>query len=422
MKLKTTLLMLLATSNCLAQEFSFDLTGNRRVPEGCTAITETTIYSDSLGYGYDLQPAPGKKSTAPYFFSVKVPDGNYHVTVTLGSKKRAANTCVRGESRRLFIENVTTRKGELKEYTFTINKRNTIINEKERVKIKPREKTKLNWDDKLTLEFNGDAPACARIEIKRVEDVPTIFLCGNSTVVDQDNEPWASWGQMIPRFFTDKVCFANYAESGESSNTFISGNRLKKALSQMKAGDYIFVEFGHNDEKQKRPGCGAWGHFIYSLKIYIDEARARGAYPVLVTPTQRRNFKDGKLVDTHGEFPEAVKFLAEKTHTPVIDLQQMTTVLYETLGVEDSKKALVHYPAGTWPGQTKAFADNTHFNPYGAYQIAKCVIEGIKKAQLPLTEHLREDYPGYDPAHPDSFESFKWNNSPFTEIEKPDGN
>lgn len=422
MKVKTALLMLMTALCGQAQEFSFDLTGNRRVAEGCTAITETSVYNDETGYGYDLQPAPTKKSTAPYFFSVKVPDGNYRVTVTLGSKSREASTSVRGESRRLFVENIVTKKGEFKEFTFTINKRNTVIDEKEKVKIKPREKNKLNWDDKLTLEFNGDAPACARIDIERVEDVPTIFLCGNSTVVDQDNEPWASWGQMIPRFFTDKVCFANYAESGESSNTFISAGRLKKALSQMKEGDYIFMEFGHNDEKQKKPGSGAWGHFIYNLKIYIDEARARGAHPVLVTPTQRRNFKDGKLVDTHGEFPEAVKFLAEKTGTPVIDLQQMTTILYETLGVEDSKKALVHYPAGTWPGQDKEFADNTHFNPYGAYQIAKCVIEGLKELNHPLVQYLRDDYPGYNPAKPDSFDSFKWNNSPFTEIEKPDGN
>lgn len=422
MKNKTIFALMLAATSLHAQEYHFDLSGNRKVADGYTAITETSIYTDSIGYGYDLQPAPTKKSNAPYFFSVKVPDGNYHVTVTLGSKKKAGNTSVRGESRRLFIENQPTKKGEFKEYTFTINKRTPIINEKERVRIKPREKSKLNWDDKLTLEFNGEAPACSKIVIKRVEDVPTIFLCGNSTVVDQDNEPWASWGQMIPRFFTDQVCFANYAESGESSNTFIAANRLKKALSQMKAGDYIFVEFGHNDEKQKKPGCGAWGHFIYNLKIYIDEARARGAHPVLVTPTQRRRFENGKLVDTHGEFPAAVKFLAEKTGTPLIDLQQMTTVLYEALGVEDSKKALVHYPAGTWPGQTKDFADNTHFNPYGAYQIAKCVIEGIKKANLPLTQFLREDYPGYDPAHPDALDAFHWNNSPFTEIEKPDGN
>ena len=100
----------------------------------------------------------------------------------------------------------------------------------------------------------------------------------------------------------------------------------------------------------------------------------------------------------------------------------MTTILYETLGVEDSKKALVHYPAGTWPGQEKDFADNTHFNPYGAYQIAKCVIEGLKKINHPLIQYLQEDYSSYNPATPDPFDSFIWNNSPFTEVEKPDGN
>ena len=422
MKIKILFWMLLVSVLCQAQEFHYDLTGNQRTPKGYTAVNADCVYSNEKGYGYDLQPAPTAKSTHPYFFSVKLPDGNYHVTVTLGSKTRAANTCVRGESRRLFLENISTKKGELKTFSFTINKRTPLINGNERVKIKQREKGKLNWDEKLTLEFNGEAPACAQIDIRRVDDIPTIFLCGNSTVVDQDNEPWASWGQMIPRFFTDKVCFANHAESGESSNTFISANRLKKVLSQMKAGDYILMEFGHNDEKQKNPGSGAWGHFIYSLKIYIDEARARGAHPILVTPTQRRNFKDGKLIDTHGEFPEAVKFLGEKTHTPVIDLQQMTTILYETLGVEGSKKALVHYPAGTWPGQEKDFADNTHFNPYGAYQIAKCVIEGLKKIDHPLVQYLREDYSSYNPATPDPFDSFIWSNSPFTETEKPDGN
>lgn len=416
---------LLATAffNGHAQEFRFDLSGNRKVLDGYTAINSQSVYNDSIGYGYDLQSAPEKGSKDPFFFSVKVPDGNYRVSITLGNKKQAGVTTVRGESRRLFAESIATKRGETKVITFTINKRNTIINEKERVRIKPREKSKLNWDDKLTLEFNGTAPTCSTIVIERVEDVPTIFLCGNSTVVDQDNEPWASWGQMIPRFFTDKVCFANYAESGESSNTFIAAGRLKKALSQMKAGDYIFMEFGHNDEKQKKPGSGAFYHFMTALKTYIDEARLRGAIPVLVTPTQRRNFDaDGKLVDTHGDFPKAVKFLAQREKVAIIDLQQMTTVLYETLGVEDSKKALVHYPAGTWPGQTKDFKDNTHFNPYGAYQIAKCVIEGIKTAKLDLAQYLREDYSPYSPAKPDDVNSFHWDNSPFTELEKPDGN
>ena len=120
---------------------------------------------------------------------------------------------------------------------FTINKRNTIINDAERVKIKKREETKLNWDNDLSFEFAGKDAAVKSIEIEQIDNVPTIFLCGNSTVVDQDNEPWASWGQMIPRFFNENVCFANYAESGESSNTFIAGKRLDKIATQIKPGE-----------------------------------------------------------------------------------------------------------------------------------------------------------------------------------------
>ena len=263
----------------------------------------------------------------------------------------------------------------------------------------------MNWDDKLTLEFNGDAPQLSELIIEKVNNVPTVFLCGNSTVVDQDNEPWASWGQMIPRFFNDSICFANYAESGESANTFIGAGRLKKALTQMKPGDYIFMEFGHNDQKQKGPGKGAYYSFMTSLKTFIDEARARGAYPVLVTPTQRRSFdENGKIRDTHEDYPEAMRWLAAKENVPLIDLNEMTRTLYEAMGVEPSKKAFVHYPAGTYPGQNRVLADNTHFNPYGAYQISKCIIEGIKKAGLPIANYLRSDYSGYSILPPADFD------------------
>lgn len=198
-------------------------------------LADAPRYSEETGYGYDLAPTPEKGSKAPFFFSVRVPDGNYKVTVRLGSKKQAGVTTVRGESRRLFVDNLPTRKGQFTEETFIINKRNPRISDKESVRIKPREKTKLNWDDKLTLEFNGDAPVCQSISIEPADpSVITVFLCGNSTVVDQDNEPWASWGQMIPHFFGTDVCIANYAESGESANTFIGAKRLAKALSQIK--------------------------------------------------------------------------------------------------------------------------------------------------------------------------------------------
>lgn len=414
---------LLVALGAEAQSFKFDFTTGKKVKEGYTKITPADRYSDEKGYGYDLIASPEEKSTAPFFFSVSVPDGNYLVTAVVGNKRMAGITTVRGESRRLFFENIETKKGELKPCTFVINKRNTHISDKEDVRIKPRERHKLNWDDKLTLEFNGDAPQLCELVIERVENVPTIFLCGDSTVVDQDNEPWASWGQMITRFFDAGVSFANYAESGECANTFIAAGRLKKALSQMKEGDYIFMEFSHNDQKQRGPGKGAFYSFMTSLKIFIDEAHARGAHPVLVTPTQRRSFDEkGKIRDTHADFPDAIRWLAAKENIPLIDLHQMTRTFYEAMGVEPSKKAFVHYPAGSYPGQNRPMADNTHFNPYGAYQIAKCIIEGMKKIDLPILEHLREGYTAYDPAHPDKVEDFKWNDSPFTEIEKPDGN
>lgn len=390
---------------------------------GATQITPADTFSLEKGYGYDFLACPQRDAQQPFFFSVQVPDGNYKVTVTYGSKRKAANTCLRAESRRLLMQNANTKKGELKQFSCIVNKRNTTIEGDEKVRIKDREMPKLNWDDKLTIEVNGDAPSVDRIQIDRVEDVPTLFLCGNSTVVDQDFEPWASWGQMIPSFFDDGICFANYAESGESANTFIAAGRLKKILHEMKAGDYVFVEFGHNDQKQKGPGKGAYYSFATSLKTFIDEVRLRKGNIVFCTPTQRRNFdENAKIVETHENYPEAMQWVAARENVPVIDLHQMTRVLFETMGVEGSKRALVHYPAGTYPGQTSALADNTHFNTYGAYQVAKCVVEGMRLLNLPIISHLRKDYVSYSPAAPDDFDTFYWNNSPFIEMVKPDGN
>ncbi len=413
----------LIAGNAAAQTYEFDFSGKKKTAEGVIRITPDSIFPCTGGYGYDLLPAPEKKSDSPFFFSVNVPDGNYLVTVTLGSRQKAGLTTVRAESRRLFLENIPTKKGELTTYQFTVNKRNTVIEGKEKVRIKPREQGKLNWDDKLTFEFNGDTPCLHSIKIEKADGVPTVFLAGNSTVVDQDNEPWASWGQMITRFFDQRICFANYAESGERADTFIKAGRLKKALSQMKKGDYMFIEFGHNDQKLKGPGKGAYYFFATQLKTFVDEVRAKGGIPVFVTPTQRRSFDaNGKIQETHEDYPDAMRWVARRENVPVIELHDMTRTLYETLGIEASKKAFVHYPAGTYPGQDKPLADNTHFNPYGAYEIAKCVIEGMKKLDLPFIAYLRNDYQTFDPAHPDDVDTFKWDESPFTEVEKPDGN
>lgn len=411
MRRKLFVFILLLPLLAVAQTYEYDMT--KKQP----------VYSDAIGYGYDVTPPPSDKNVKPFYFSVKVPDGNYKVTMVLGSNKREAKTTVRAESRRLFLEDVTTAKGKYKTFQFVVNKRNPKINDKESVKIKPREKSKLNWDDRLTMEINGDAPAVKSIKIEPDTSCVTIFLCGNSTVVDQDREPWASWGQMIPRWFNDNIAVANYAESGETANSFLAAGRYAKILSVIKPGDYVFMEFGHNDQKEKGPGKGAWYNFSTNLKIFIDEARAHGATPICVTPTQRRRFDDnGKIVETHGDYPEAMKAVANREKVQLIDLHQMTRELFESLGVENSKKALVHYPANTYPGQTKALEDNTHFNPFGAYEVAKCIVMGMKSLNLPIVKNMRSDFKDFDPKHPDDFNTFKWNQSPFSETIKPDGN
>lgn len=420
-QLLCTLGLLASTLITYGQTFKFDFS-NGKTQEEFVKVAPQTIFSDDKGYGYDVNTSWDGKSKKPFYFSVNVPDGNYKVTVTLGSRDYAGVTTIRGESRRLFYEHVPTKKGEFKTETFVINKRNAIISGNKKVKLKSRELGKFDWDDKLTFEFNGTAPQIAYLVIEKDDTVPTVFLCGNSTVVDQQAEPYASWGQMIPRFFSDKVSVANYAESGLSANTFIGGNRLEKIKTQMKKGDYLFVEFGHNDQKQKGPGKGAYYSFAYYIKMYIDEARDKGATPVIVTPTRRRRFdKNGKIMDTHGDFPKALREIAARENVPVIDLQDMTKTMVEAYGEEESKHIYMYCPANTYPNQTREIKDNSHFGVFGAYEIAKCVAEGVKEAKLPIASGLRLDFKGFNPAKPDKFKDFHWDLCPFTAAEKPAG-
>ena len=366
-----------------------------------------------------------KTSEKPFYFSVPVPDGNYRVTVTLGAKKKASETVVRAESRRLMVENCATKRGKFETRSFIVSKRSAEIPGGGKVSLKPRELDYLNWDNLLTLEFNGPAPAVKSIRIEPDTTATTIFLCGNSTVVDQELEPWASWGQMIPRWFTDKVAISNHAESGLTVRTFLNGHRLDKVLSMAKAGDYVVCEFGHNDQKEKGAGDGAWYHFAHGLKTFIDRVRAAGANIIFITPTQRRSFDEAthsKIQETHLDYPDAMRTVAKREGVPVIELHDMTRDFFETLGFEGSKRALVHYAANTFPGQTKALADNTHFNPYGAYEVAKMVVMGMKQLQLPFIKELKADWQDFDPKQPDDPDAFVWYPSVKQDVTKPDGN
>lgn len=357
----------------------------------------------------------------PFEINLPVPDGNYLVTMKIGSRKRAADTFVKVESRRLAVNDLRTAKGEFRTVNFIVNKRDAKIRENgvevASVTLKSRENGKLNWDDCLNIEVGGEAPAVESVTVQPAPPgITTIFLCGDSTVVDQDNEPWASWGQMFPWFFDSGVAVANYAESGERADTFIGAGRLRKILSVMQPGDYVFVEFGHNDQKiDRQPGKGAYYFFATQLKTFIDQIRSKGGIPVLVSPTHRRNFdKEGKIVETHLDYPEAMKWVAEREGVTFIDLHSMSAKFYEALGPEESKRAFVHYKAGSY-GMSKDVADNTHFNPYGAFELAKCVVGAMQTQGLDIAKHI-VNFSGFNPSLPDAPESFNWYDSPSRDL------
>ena len=405
-----------------AQSYKFDFTGAKSPKAGFTAVSPSTVFTESQGYGYDFGYAPNGNN--PTFFSVNVPDGNYKVTITFGSDKDAGSTTVRGEARRMYAMNVETKKGEEKTETFTVNKRNADINGKDKVKIKDREKTSMRWDEKLTLEFNGKAPRVKYVEIEPAsDDVITVFLCGDSTVTDNDAEPYTGWGQMLPLFFNENVAVANYAESGLSANSFLNQKRLEKAMTQMKKGDYVLIEFGHNDQKQKGAGVGAYYSFAHSIKEYIDYAKQKGAKPILVTPTRRRQYdKDGKIKDTHEDYPAAMREIAAREGVVIIDFQDLTKDLIEAYSEEDSKALFVHHPMGTFPDQEKELKDNTHFSNFGAYEISKVFCQALADQNHPLAKYVRQGVLPFDRKNPDKVKDFDYQMSPLIYTSKPAGN
>ncbi|MXV17350.1 rhamnogalacturonan acetylesterase [Hufsiella ginkgonis] len=409
-----------------AVSFKFDFGPGKAAP-GYVQVLPEAVYSATAGFGFDFGTRPSGltrkgsnplksdlvRSTTPFYFSVNVPEGNYEVRVTLGDPEGTSYSTVKAESRRLMLENVRTFRGKFITKTFIVYVKDRKISTGGQVALKERELTKLDWDDKLTLEFDQET-ALSSLEISKVDDQVTVFLAGNSTVVNQEEEPWASWGQMITRFFEPGVAIANQAESGLSLGSFIGQKRLDKVLSVMKAGDFVFVEFGHNDEKEKGANDGPYKSYSDRLRLFADKVKEKGGTLVIVTPTARRSFSGNTMVNTHGDYPDAARKVAVEKGVALIDLTALSTQLFEAMGPEGSKNAFVIYPE-------KNMNDNTHFNPYGAYELAKIIVEGIKANKLSLAKYLVKR-PAFDPRHPDAFAEFKWPESPKVSLVKPDGN
>ena len=404
----------------LAQKRTFDF-GPNTPRTDATVVFGTDVYSPEKGYGFE----PGTSvicwkgaerkdgnctSEKPFYFSVAVAEGNYRVTIRFGDRRLGTSNVVKAELRRLMLERVDTKAGEFATRSFIVNVRTPMIPGGGEVKLKDREKTSEQWawDEKLTLEFNGTRPAINAITIEKIS-VPTVFILGDSTVADQSGEPYASWGQMLTRFFGDKIAVANHAESGESLKSSLGAKRLDKVLSLIKPGDYLLIQYGHNDMKEKGEGIGAFTSYKASLKQFVDVARSKGASVILINPMHRRTFDaNGKITNSHGDYPEAVRQTAKEEKAPLIDLTAASKDLYEAFGPDRS-------------GALFKEGDGTHHNAFGAYQIAKIIVQSIRDQRLPLSKYLIKGLPTYDPKSPDAFESFSLPPSPAVAHAKPLG-
>ena len=370
---------------------------------GYTRVALNAIYTDEAGYGYEPEAQlaigdDGNTTTSdkPFLFSAKVPEGNFNVRVQFGDSRQASVMTVKAESGRLMLERVQVPAGQVAERTFTVNVRTPKL-PKLPTNAPGRDAVSLDifdranardWDSKLTIEIVSPHAALRTIEIASAPGAPTVFIAGDSTVTDRDRGGDVSWGQLLPRFFKPGVAVSNDAQSGETLKSFANALRLDKILSQMKKGDYLFMQFAHNDSKDSWPQTYVEPETTYKayLKVYIAEARLRGATPVLVTPMDRGVRGTGVPTHGHGGYPQAMREVASEEHVPLIDLYNMSIAFYENAGADAAR----------------ILADGTHSTAYGGYEFAKCIVMGIKQNKLDLANFIVEDFKDFDPAHPDS--------------------
>lgn len=393
-----------------AENYKFDF-GEGPVAAGYTQVKANTKYSDSQGYGFESGTVSSVDrlwdddlttdfltAKGDMVFSVALPQGNYEVTFILGDGENESETTVWAENRKLMLDRVTLAGGVFSRQTVSLRRMETkSMNGSVTMSIKDREKDYRTWDKKLTFVISGKAPAVAGIEIKRNDNVTTLWLCGNSTVVDQIMAPWAGWGQMAPGFFKSSLAIANYAESGLTASGFYSMKRLAKILAEVKKGDFVTVQFAHNDQKNQNDV----NNYETTLTKYANEIKAKGATPLFVTSTARQNETDPKTAV--GGLPERMRALGKKLGVTVLDLNQHSITLGKALG--GNKEKMYMYTA----------SDKTHFCEYGAYELARANIEEIKAKVPELAKHLRDDHEAFNSSKPDPLDILTRAKTPITE-------
>lgn len=224
----------------------------------------------------------------------------------------------------------------------------------------------------------------------------TVYLAGDSTMAEKkaDKRPETGWGEKLQQYFDNKkVKIENHAQNGRSTKSFIKEGRWQVIVDKLKKGDYVFIEFGHNDEKLDKPDVGAAANTDYrnNLIRFINDVRAKNAIPVLLTPVMRRRFNEkDEFYDTHGEYPDAVRKVTQEFKVSLIDMHRLSEKVLKDYGAENSRKLFLQLKEGENPNYPKGVEDNTHFNDLGANEMAKLAIAEIKRQKIGLQKYLKK--------------------------------
>jgi lysophospholipase L1-like esterase len=226
----------------------------------------------------------------------------------------------------------------------------------------------------------------------------TVYLAGDSTCADKlpEKRPETGWGEMLRQYFDPaKVRIENHAQNGRSTKTFISEGRWQAIVDKLQRGDWVFVQFGHNDEsKEKGERYTPPDAYRANLIRFIADVKAKKANIVLLTPVMRRKFdKDGVFVDTHGEYPDIVRSVAKEQKVPLIDMHRKSEAVIKRYGVEGSRALFLQLKPGENANYPNGIEDNTHFRPAGAEEMAKLAVEGIRENKLKLKKYLKRTLP-----------------------------
>ncbi|WP_186579653.1 rhamnogalacturonan lyase family protein [Aquibacillus kalidii] len=395
-----TAIPVLAEEEPAGMKFDFG-TEDSAVESGYTKVSDQTGYSEERGYGFadiskvsatvrDSGSALDKDfvSYSETAFQVDLPAGDYAVDVILGDKQEASNVGVLAEQIQK-VQDVTLNSGETTTRDFEI----AVI------------------DGQLSIELSGDNAKMIAISItplpSRTEaEHPTVFVASDSTAQTYDPywKPQAGWGQMLERYFKDEVTVDNQAIGGRSSRTFYSEGRLDNILREIKPNDYLLIQFGHNDATKSVPEryTSVEDYKVY-LETYVTGVRQRGGIPILVTPVNRRDYNPdtGIFNESFPGYVQGMKEVSEELDVLLVDLSASSRAYFNEIGPQGTLSVFMHLDAGVYEAYPDGRADDTHFQEYGAIQIARLLSGGIKELDTSLASYVADiEAPEAVPAKP----------------------